>query len=106
MKLTLERFGGIAAIRKPPLVVDTAKLSKSDAERIETLASQVLSARKPSVRARAPAPPPAPTATPDAVSYELAISADDAEHSLSFDHTTAGDTVQQLVAALRAAAKA
>lgn len=102
MKFTLERFGGIAAIRKPPLVVDTAQLPREDAEKIEALAEEVLSARGGARRARAAAPS---GAQPDAVSYELKIAEEEDEHALSFDYAKASEPVQQLVAALRATTK-
>lgn len=39
MRLTLERSGGFAGIRRPPLVVDTAQLGTTAARRLETLVS-------------------------------------------------------------------
>lgn len=37
MRLTLERSGGFAGLRRPPLVIDTAQLGNAAAKRIESL---------------------------------------------------------------------
>lgn len=92
MRLTLERFGGLAGIPAKPLVVDTATLPEPRAQQLERLAACVLDEAGASQQAP----------HPDAFGYELTIETDRARRVISFDYATASDALKQLIQALRA----
>ena len=97
MKLTLERFGGVAGMPAKPAVVDTAALASSEAAQLEALAKRAL-ANQAGARAAA-------QAKPDAFAYELTIDDGGGSHVLAFDFEHAGDALKELVSAVRAHAK-
>ena len=89
MRLTLERFGGLAGIPAKPLVVDTALLPEQRAKQLERLVEGLVDKSSQASR-------------PDAFGYELTIEKDGARRVISFDYATASDALKQLVQALRA----
>jgi hypothetical protein len=97
MKITLERFGGVAGIPAKPVVVDTAALGSSEAAQLEALAKRAL-ACKAGARSAA-------QAKPDAFAYELTIDDGAGSHVLAFDFESAADGVKELVTAVRTQAK-
>jgi len=88
MKLMLERGGGIAGLRKPPIAVDTAMVS--DGAALAALASRVLAL-----------PAPAGADAPDQVGYTLTITDDGGPHVIDFALGTAPADLRALVSALR-----
>jgi hypothetical protein len=95
MRFVLSRSGGFAAVRRPPLVIDTASLPQDEATSLESLAGQAN---------LHDLPPELPGDTqPDAFGYELRVTHDDGqETSVSFDHKSAPESLRTLVSALRA----
>jgi hypothetical protein len=98
MKLTLERFGGVAGMPAKPVVVDTAALASSEAARLEALAKRALACTKAGGRRAA-------QAKPDAFAYELTIDDGGCSRVLAFDFDDATDAVKELVTAVRTQAK-
>lgn len=94
MRLTLERFGGIAALPAKPLILDTSTLPQAEAEQLEKLAQHVLDER-PAAAKKVAAP------KPDAVSYELTIEAPKQRTAIPFDHPQASESLRELVKAMR-----
>ena len=99
MKLTLERFGGVAGMPAKPVVVDTTTLASSEAAQLEALARRAL-ADQTGARSAAQAAP-----KPDAFAYELTIDDVGSSHVLAFDFERAADAVKELATAVRAHAK-
>lgn len=97
MRFTLTRFGGFAAVQRPPLVVDTAGLPRKDAARLRRLTEAA-------GFFDLPADLGPPGAVPDAQGHELAVT-DDAgrSHAVSFGAAAAPEALQALLAAVRAA---
>lgn len=94
MRLTLERFGGLAGLPAKPLILDTSTLPDAQAQHIESLAQRVLDEGIAPTKAAAP--------KPDAVSYELTIEASKKRKSIPFDNAHASDALRELVKAIRA----
>ncbi|HEX4352863.1 MAG TPA: protealysin inhibitor emfourin [Polyangiales bacterium] len=92
MKLTLERFGGVAGLPAKPLVIDTAQLDANERQRIEALAARALDA---------PAADGGGRIQPDSFHYELTVD----EQTRSFEFTHASHVLRELVAALRKLAR-
>jgi hypothetical protein len=90
MRLTLERFGGLAGVPAKPLVVDTAGLPEQRAKSLERLAESVLDER------------PRQEPQPDAFGYELTIETEQGRRVIAFDHGSASDALAQLIKELRA----
>ena len=95
MRLTLERFGGIAGIPAKPLIVDTAALPSAQAAQLEALAERVLHESAPQQSRGAN--------RPDAFAYELTIEAPQARRVIGFDYAQASAALRELVSAMRAA---
>lgn len=53
MKISLAQHGGLVAIRRPPLVIDTATLDEAAAAELKTLAAAVVTAAAPARNKRA-----------------------------------------------------
>ena len=99
MHFALTRFGGIAAITSPPLVVDTQDLPPETAEHIHALARAVSS------RGGEATPPSADSSrSRDQFSYSLAITDSGRPMAaVEFDYASANEDIKSLVAALRSA---
>jgi len=95
MRLTLERFGGIAALRAKPLILDTSDLPQAQADQLESLAQRVLD--------EGAAPTKKATPKPDAMSYELTIEASKQRKAIAFDSAQASESLRELLKAMRAA---
>ena len=93
MRFVLSRFGGLAAIRQIPLVVDTANLPQDVSLRIHGLVQQAGLRQLPSEMS---------SDQPDAFGYELQVTHDDGQvTTVSFDHASAPQPLRDLVSALR-----
>jgi hypothetical protein len=93
MRFVLSRFGGLAAIRQPPLVVDTASLPQDESMRLHSLVQQAGLHQLPAELS---------SAQPDTFGYELQVTHDDGQvTSVSFDHSSAPQPLRELVSALR-----
>ena len=95
MRLTLERFGGIAALPAKPLILDTSTLPEAQAKQLESLAQHVLD--------ESPAPANKAAPKPDALSYELTIEASKKRKAIPFDNAHASESLRDLVKAMRGA---
>ena len=95
MRLTLERFGGLAGLPAKPLILDTTTLPEAQAEHIESLAQRVLDEGTAPAKAAAP--------KPDAVSYELTIEASKKRKAIPFENAHASEALRELVKAVRSA---
>jgi hypothetical protein len=95
MRLTLERFGGLAGLPAKPLILDTVSLPEAQAQHIESLAQCVLD--------EGGAPPKTAAPKPDAVSYELTIEASKKRRAFPFDNANATEALRELVKAVRSA---
>jgi hypothetical protein len=70
MRLVLERGGGVAGLRRPPLALDTATLPPADRDRLHALVDA----------AQLAALPPAPgDAAHDQLGYTLSVTGDDGD---------------------------
>jgi hypothetical protein len=98
MRLTLERFGGIAALPTKPLILDTSTLPAAQAQELESLAQRVLG------EGVAPTTEAAPK--PDAMSYELTIEAANRRQAFAFDNAQASPTLRELLKAMRSIPRA
>jgi hypothetical protein len=93
MKLVLERSGGVAGLRKPPLELDTAKLPAADRDRLHALveAAQL-----------ATLPPTLGAAAPDQLGYALSVTADDGRtHTIELSLAAAPQALRALISELR-----
>jgi hypothetical protein len=97
MKITLERFGGLAGVPARPLVVDTNSLAQPAAAELEALATHALQS--------VPSAPGARGTKPDSFAYELTVEDANGSRVLAFDYEHANDEVKRFVSALRAQAK-
>ncbi len=102
MRLVLTRHGGLAAITRPPLVVETDDLSRAEAEPIEALARTVAARYRdePHVGAEN-------SNIRDQFGYSLAIGqGDESEVTVTFQHPSVPKDIKELVATLRVASAA
>jgi hypothetical protein len=101
MKLTLERFGGVAGLPARPLSVDTSAIPSADGAELEALATRAMST--------ALAADENAGAKRDSFSYQLTIEAAGESRVIAFDATQtrsrSNDALRQLVSALRLRAK-
>lgn len=91
MRLTLERFGGIAGVPAKPLVVDSQSLAAPRAVQLEALAREVLRETQPD-----------PVQAPDSFGYELTIETEAERRVIAFDYAQASAALRELLTALRA----
>jgi hypothetical protein len=101
MRLTLERFGGLAGLPAKPLILDTSTLPTAQAEQVELLAQRVLDESHAGDEGKPPAKAAAPK--PDSVSYELTIEASKKRKAIPFDNAHASEALRELVKAVRTA---
>ena len=95
MKITLKQHGGLAAaVRRPPLLLDTTELGDQRGE-VEGLASTV------SAQSIAPGPP-----HPDEMGYTLIITGDDGTHEVRSTESAASPEFSRLVQHVRRYGKA
>ncbi len=95
MRLKLTRTGGFAGITPPPVEVDTAALSKKDAQHVESLVAganffdlpKTLKAAKPQ---------------PDRFQYSLKIAHEDGRnHAITCDEEAVSEPLRQLFQAVQ-----
>ena len=97
MKLVLDRSGGVAGLRRPPLEVDTATLPAG--ARAELLA-KVEAAQLPALPAVLGA------AAPDQLGYTLSVTGDDGQrHVIELAIDAAPPALRELISALRRIAR-
>jgi hypothetical protein len=98
MKLVLDRSGGVAGLRKPPLAVDTATLAAADRERLLALVEAAHLAALPDVIGGD---------APDQLGYTLSVTGDDG-HARTIELTldAAPPALRALVTELRRLAAA
>lgn len=88
--LTLARSGGVAGIRPPPLVLDTARVPEKVLRRIESLVET-------SGFFSLPAELPAPKNTADHLLHSLTVAhADGREHTVTFAEGSASEALREL----------
>jgi hypothetical protein len=98
VRFSLARFGGVAALDRPPLVVETAALPAGHAARLQALTERACFFELP-----ADLGPSHPV--PDALGYQLSVTGDDGRaHCVSFGAGAAPEALRELLAAIRAAA--
>jgi hypothetical protein len=99
VRYTLSRSGGVAGLRKPPLVVDSSDLRDDQVAKLEGLLERSRFFDLPSdLEPRA--------SVPDAFGYELSVLDDNGrEHTVSFDMASAPQPLEELVSALRSFAQ-
>jgi hypothetical protein len=97
MKLVLERGGGVAGLRKPPLALDTATLPPADRDRLHALVDAAQLATLP----------PAPgDGAPDQLGYTLSVTGDDGRaRSFELALDAAPPAVRALISELRRVAR-
>jgi hypothetical protein len=92
MKLGLVRSGGVAGLRKAPLVVDTAALPAADRDRLRTLVDA----------AQLPAQTPAQDLSPDQIGYQLSVTDDTgATQTLDVSLASASPALRALITEIR-----
>jgi hypothetical protein len=98
-QLTLARSGGVAGIRPPPKVLDTAELPAAAAQRIEELL----------VKAKffaLPAELPERSPSPDSFHHSLTVRhASGREHTVTFSESGASEALRELKRLVRDQAK-
>jgi len=96
MKLVLERCGGVAGLRRPPLALDTATLPPADRERLHALVDA----------ARLDALPAPDEDAPDQLGYTLSVTGDDG-HARTFELALASapPAVRAMISELRRLAR-
>jgi hypothetical protein len=101
MRFTLSRSGGVAGLRRAPLVVDTKDLPPAEGERLRALA---LAAALAAEREPPGADDAGDAAARDRFGYSLAVTHDDGREVVrSFELASAPEPLKELVAALREA---
>ena len=99
-QLSLARSGGVAGIRPPPKVLDTAGLSSTDARQIEALLVK-------SNFFALPAELPERTHGADNFQHSLTVRhADGREHTVTFSEASASEALRQLKRLVRDQPKA
>lgn len=95
MRLKLTRTGGFAGITPPPVEVDTASLSKKDAQHVESLVAGAKFFDLPkTVRTAKP--------QPDRFQYSLKVAHEDGrEHTIMWDEEAASEPLRQLLNAVQ-----
>ncbi len=95
MRLKLTRTGGFAGISSPPVEVDTATLSKKDAQQIESLVAGANFFELPKTLKAA-------TAQPDRFQYSLHIAHEDGrQHAITCDEAAAAPELRELFRAVQ-----
>ncbi len=95
MHLKLTRTGGFAGVRPPPVEVDTATLSKEDAQRIESLVAGAKFFEQPKALK-------ADKAQPDRFQFSLAIAHEDGRrHAITCDEAAAAPELRELFSAVQ-----
>jgi len=93
MKLVLERGGGVAGLRKPPLAVDTAALPVGDRDRMVALVEAAELATLPRVIG---------DAANDQLGYTLSVTGDDGQaHTIDLVISAAPPALRELISELR-----
>ena len=89
-RITLARSGGVAGIRPPPSVVDTAKLSPGQARRVEELLAAADFFTLPAeLVERAP--------QPDSFQYSLTVENEEGQaHTVAFTEQSAEEPLREL----------
>jgi emfourin len=99
MRFELTRFGGVAGLSPPPLILETSALPAQRAAELERLFGAVGFWELPAELA-------AGRPLPDTFSYELAVRDGERAHAVAFDTRSAPAELLELLAAVRAAARA
>ena len=96
MVITLQRFGGVAGILRPPSVLDTGRCTPARCAELESLAHQA-------GFFELPAEILPDSATPDSFQYELSVKDGAKAHSVTTTESAAPETLRALLHAVREA---
>lgn len=97
MKLVLTRSGGVAGLRKAPLVVDTAAFAAADCDRLHALVDAAQLTTQPRTS----------DLSPDQIGYQLSVTDDGgATQTIDLSLASASPELRALVAEIRRLAAA